>query len=101
MTSTYRGNAELGGLKPGVGLMLDLGKDTQAGAVTVELTGKPTSFQVYAASAGVTDPPDNLDQMDKVVSAAMPASCASVGFGHLARNHSESSPKAIAVWSAT
>ena len=46
--------------------MLDLGKDTQAGSVTVELTGKPTSFQVYAASAGVTDPPDSLDQMDKV-----------------------------------
>ena len=70
MTSTYRGSAELGGLKPGVGLMLDLGKDTQAGSVTVEFAGKPTSFEVYAASAGVTDPPDSLDQMDKVGSKA-------------------------------
>ncbi len=70
MTSTYRGDPALGGLKPGVGLMLDLGKDTEAGSVTVELTGKPTSYEVYAASAGVTDPPDSLDQMDKVGSKA-------------------------------
>jgi hypothetical protein len=69
-TSTYRGDAALGGLKPGVGLMLDLGKDTRAGSVTVRLTGQPTSLEVYAASAGVTDPPDDLDQLDKVGSKA-------------------------------
>jgi hypothetical protein len=65
-TMTYRGNPELGGLKPGVGLMLDLGKDQKAGSVTVHFTGSPTSYDVYVAPAGVTERPDSVDQLDKV-----------------------------------
>ena len=65
-TSTYRGNPALGGLKPGVGLMVDLGKDLEAKSVTVRFKGAPTSFEVYAAPAGVTESPDSLDQLDKV-----------------------------------
>ena len=65
-TVTYRGNPALGGLKPGVGLMLDLGKDQKATAVTVRFKGAPTSFDVYAAPPGVTQRPDSLEQLDKV-----------------------------------
>jgi hypothetical protein len=65
-TSTYRGDPALGGLKPGVGLMVDLGKDRKVGSVTIRFKGAPTSFEVYAAPAGVTDPPDSIDQLDKV-----------------------------------
>ncbi len=69
-TMTYRGNPALGGLKPGVGLMVDLGKDTEAKSVTVRFKGAPTSFEVYAATAGVTQPPQSLDELDKVGSRA-------------------------------
>ena len=65
-TLTYRGNPALGGLKPGVGVMLDLGKDQKASSVAVRFKGAPTSFEVYAAPAGVTEPPDSVDQLDKV-----------------------------------
>ncbi len=65
-TSTYRGNAALGGLKPGVGLMVDLGSEQEATSVSVRFKGQPTSFEVYAAPAGVTEPPDSLDQLDQV-----------------------------------
>lgn len=65
-TMTYRGNPALGGLKPGVGLMLDLGRDQEASSVTVRFKGAPTSFEVYAAPAGVTEAPDSVDQLDKV-----------------------------------
>ncbi|MET0998349.1 MAG: serine/threonine protein kinase, partial [Marmoricola sp.] len=65
-TSTYRGDAALGGLKPGVGLMVDLGRDTEATSVSVRFKGQPTSFKVYAAPAGVTEPPESLDQLDQV-----------------------------------
>lgn len=70
MTSTYRGDAALGGLKPGVGLMVDLGSDQEVASVSVRFKGTPTSFEVYAAPAGVTESPDSLDQLDKVGSRA-------------------------------
>jgi serine/threonine protein kinase len=70
MTSTYRGDAALGGLKSGVGLMVDLGSDQEVTSVTVRFKGTPTSFEVYAASGGVTESPDSLDQLDKVGSRA-------------------------------
>jgi hypothetical protein len=69
-TSTYYNDPALGGLKSGVGLMVDLGKDEQPRAVTVRFKGAPTSFEVYAASTGVTASPENLDQLDKVGGAA-------------------------------
>ena len=46
--------------------MLDLGEDQEASSVTVRFKGAPTSFEVYAASAGVTAAPDSIDQLDKV-----------------------------------
>jgi hypothetical protein len=65
-TLTYRGNPALGGLKAGVGVMLDLGRDQKAASLTVRFKGAPTSFEVYAAPAGVTEPPESVDQLDKV-----------------------------------
>lgn len=65
-TLTYRGNPALGLLKPGVGLVVDLGSVQQPRSVTVTLKGAPTSFAVYAAPAGVRQSPDSLDQLDKV-----------------------------------
>ena len=65
-TLTYRGNPALGGLKGGVGLRLDLGRERTVGSVTVRLGGTPTDLDVYAAPAGVTRAPDSLDQLDKV-----------------------------------
>ncbi len=65
-TSTYYNKPELGGLKSGVGLMVDLGAEKEPRSVTVRFKGAPTSFEVYAAPAGVTQSPDNLEQLDKV-----------------------------------
>ena len=65
-TVTYRGNPALGGLKPGVGLMLDLGKEQRVSSLTVHFKGAPTSYDVYAAPGGVTAAPDTVDQLDKV-----------------------------------
>ena len=65
-TMTYRGDPELGGLKPGVGLMLDLGQDQEVSSVRIRFVGAPTSFDVYAAPRGVTEAPDSVDQLDRV-----------------------------------
>lgn len=45
-TERYRKSPKLGDLKPGVGIVLDLGEAKQVQAVKVTLTGKPTSFEV-------------------------------------------------------
>ncbi|MCW2866124.1 MAG: serine/threonine protein kinase [Marmoricola sp.] len=66
MTKTYRGNPALGGLKDGVGLIVDLGRDQQVGSVDVRFVGAPTSFTVYAATGGVSAFPTSLDQFDQV-----------------------------------
>jgi serine/threonine protein kinase len=48
-TVTYRGNPRLGGLKSGVGLLVDLGKRTTVGEVRLRLDGSPTSLDILAA----------------------------------------------------
>lgn len=65
-TSTYFGSAELGGLKPGVGLLFDLGGPRELTSIRVRLAGKPTSFQVYAAPAETGDPPTDIEGLVKV-----------------------------------
>ncbi len=77
-TVTYRGNPALGGLKPGVGLLLDLGSEKPARSVSVRFKNSPTSFEVYAAPSGVTQAPDSLDQLDKVATRADAAARANV-----------------------
>ncbi len=70
MTSTYRGDPALGGLKDGVGLMVDLGSDVEAQSVSIRFKGEPTSFEVYAAPAGVNESPESIEQLDKVATQA-------------------------------
>ena len=55
-TLTYRGNPRLGGLKSGVGLLVDLGKRTPVGEVRLALLGAPTSLDILAAPDAQTAP---------------------------------------------
>jgi serine/threonine protein kinase len=48
-TSSYKRRPDLGGLKPGVGLVLDLGSTSTVRAVTVDLVGSGTSLELRAA----------------------------------------------------
>jgi len=48
-TMTYQNNPKLGGLKSGVGLLVDLGRKTRVGSVKLALLGSPTSLQLLAA----------------------------------------------------
>jgi hypothetical protein len=55
-TMTYFGNPKLGGLKSGVGLLVDLGKPQRLGSVKVTLVGSPTSLEILADPGGTTAP---------------------------------------------
>ena len=78
-TLTYRGNPALGGLKDGVGLLVDLGRDVEVGSVRVQLKGAPTTLEVYAAGKGVSEFPTSLDQLDKVGGTTATGERATVG----------------------
>ncbi|MCW2782765.1 MAG: serine/threonine protein kinase [Marmoricola sp.] len=65
-TSTYRGNPKLGGLKTGVGLIIDLGSSQQVGSLEVDLLGSPTGLQIFATSPGVTSLPTGLDGLTSI-----------------------------------
>ncbi len=56
-TAQYRGDPEMGGLKPGVGLWLDLGAPVEVAQVVVSTTNPGASFTLYAAD----DRPDRAD----------------------------------------
>jgi putative peptidoglycan lipid II flippase len=51
-TSTYFNRPDLGGLKSGVGLVLDLGGPREVESMRILLGGTGTSLQVYASSPG-------------------------------------------------
>jgi hypothetical protein len=55
-TMTYYNDPELGGLKDGVGLRLDLGKQVPVSAVRLTLQGEPTSLELMAAPRGASAP---------------------------------------------
>jgi serine/threonine protein kinase len=56
-TLEYYGNARFGLLKPGVGLIVDLGRVRDVGAVKVGLGGNGTSVELRAAPASATTAP--------------------------------------------
>ena len=57
-TLSYR-TAEFGNLKPGVGLILDLGRPMTVRQVALRLVGEGATLQIRAASPSVTEaPPD-------------------------------------------
>ena len=65
-TSSYFGNARLGGLKNGVGVLVDLGGPREVDSVRVRLAGGPTSFELYASSAGVDGTPKTLKALKRI-----------------------------------
>jgi hypothetical protein len=65
-TSSYLGSAELGGLKDGVGVVLDLGGPRDVESVRVRLKGQPTSLSIYASSASADAVPRTLRGLRRV-----------------------------------
>ncbi|MGW0870787.1 protein kinase family protein [Streptomyces sp. NPDC002740] len=63
-TDFYKG-ADFGNLKPGLGIILDLGKVQQVGKVTVTFMGK-TSVELRAASSEADSEPTSLDGYTKI-----------------------------------
>jgi putative peptidoglycan lipid II flippase len=55
-TSTYFGQAAFGGLKDGVGVVLDLGGPRELKSLGIRLAGGPTNVSVYASSADASEP---------------------------------------------
>ena len=64
-TVTYRGRADLGGLKPGVGLALDLGTIERVGSLDLTLVGSPTGVALYAAPTA-SGPPTGIEGLKQV-----------------------------------
>lgn len=91
-TLTYRGDPALGGLKSGVGLILDLGTDREPRSVSITFDSAPTSFEVYAAPQGVTSTPTTLDQFDKVATKSDAGKQVTVKLGH------EPTTRYVLVW---
>lgn len=68
-TLRYLNNPKLGGLKPGVGLLVDLGRPVQVGRVVVSLQGSPTGLQVLVPAkdpTGATAPTDSIKSWRKI-----------------------------------
>ena len=56
-TVTYLGTPHLGGLKPGVGLVLDLGHPVAIGSVRLTLQGKPTAVEIRVPTGNPSTAP--------------------------------------------
>jgi Protein kinase domain len=67
-TNTYYNDPHLGGLKSGVGLLVDLGKRAGLGEVDLTLQGKPTSLQLLAAP-DAHSAPSSTDGLSTVATA--------------------------------
>lgn len=69
-TVRYIGNAKLGGLKRGVGLVVDLGKPVEVSQVDLLLSGKGTDLEIRVPKADpetVTKPPLKSDNQWRTV----------------------------------
>lgn len=67
-TATYFGSPQLGGLKDGVGVIVDLGGARTVESVRVQLGGSPTSFSIMTSDAQGSKPPSSLDSFTTVSS---------------------------------
>ncbi len=65
-TTQYFGRPTLGGLKDGVGLVVDLGGVREIASVRLRLTGSPTSFSLYVAKENSEQVPLSLGGLQKV-----------------------------------
>ena len=87
ITSTYLGSPLLGGVKDGVGLVLDLGGPREVDSVRIRLGGSPTDLALYVSSPDASKMPRTLKGMRQVASldgAGTDASL-SVGSGEMTR----------------
>lgn len=57
---------DLGGLKPGVGLLVDLGRVRTVSTVELSVGKGVTGVELYAARPDASSPPTQLDQMQRV-----------------------------------
>jgi hypothetical protein len=66
-TMTYYGNPQLGLLKDGVGLVVDLGSAKEVSSVQVDLVGQPTDVELFATPEGQGSPStvDGLTQVGR------------------------------------
>ena len=67
-TLTYEGNPELGGLKDGVGLVVDLGDPVDVSEVDLTLLGQPYDLEILAADEE-SGAPTSADGLAQVASA--------------------------------
>ena len=65
-TTQYFGRPELGGLKSGVGLVIDLGGVREVSTVRIKLSGQPTDISVYVANESVGRRPRTLSGLSNV-----------------------------------
>lgn len=65
-TLSYEGDPEFGGLKPGLGLMLDLGRPAEVSRVTVGVEGSGTDLEVRAAPANASAAPSQPEDYTTV-----------------------------------
>ncbi|MFV8130288.1 protein kinase family protein [Streptomyces syringium] len=65
-TDAYVGRSNFGNLKPGVGIILDLGRTQQVGNVKVTFVGGETSVELRASTSSDDVLPDSLDDFKKV-----------------------------------
>lgn len=69
-TLSYDGDPEFGGLKPGLGLVLDLGHRTDVSRVVVNLGGSGTDLQLRAAPPQASTAPSQPGQFKTVARAS-------------------------------
>lgn len=67
-TATYFGSPALGGLKSGVGLVLDLGGIREVDSIRLRLHGSPTDLSIYTTPGTSSRAPTKLSGMTKVAS---------------------------------
>jgi serine/threonine protein kinase len=77
-TSRYLGAADLGGIKDGVGLVLDLGGIREVASVRLRLAGDPTSLEVYTAPGDRERAPRSLKRLQQVATVEAAGSDASI-----------------------
>jgi hypothetical protein len=69
-TMQYFRSPALGNLKPGVGLLIDLGEASTVTAVDLTLVGDDTDLQLRAAPSSATTPPQVAGDLHRVASAS-------------------------------
>ncbi|MET0449377.1 MAG: protein kinase family protein [Aeromicrobium sp.] len=65
-TSRYLGSAQMGGIKDGVGLVLDLGGPREVASLRLRLAGEPTSLVVYTTPEDTTKLPRSRSDLTAV-----------------------------------